>query len=833
MIMTLTRAEAEARAAAVTVRHYRVDLDLTGAGDCFTSTTTLTFDAREPDTFVEILCVELLDATLDGVAVPPEALRDGRMHLTGLGGPHEMVVRARFAYSHDGEGLHRFTDPADNQVYLCATSSIDNAKRWFACFDQPDLKARYSLRVRCPRDWTVVGNGAADQSEPGVWQLAETLPISTYLVTLVAGPWHSVRSEHDGIPLGLHVRASLAAELDRDAAHLLELTGTALDAFHELFGLRYPFGEYHQAFVPEFNWGAMENPGCVTFRDQMIFRSKPVEGEVVQRATTVVHEMAHMWFGDIVTMRWWDDIWLNESFAEYLAHRVTAQITDMPAWEDFAAARKGWGYTADRRATTHPVAGNGALDTRSALDDFDGISYAKGASVLRQLAAYLGDDMFLAGLREHVRGNAYGNATFADLLASWAAQAGDGTPTGDDLQRWAQAWLRTAGVDIVSVDLPAGSADDAEGAVDLHRSRPLFGPAADRPHAFTVAVLPDGPTTHTVLDADVMRVDVGHLRAGDIVVPNAGDESWATVRLLPDHWALLPDVLAQVREPVVRVVLWNALRTALADGLVAPDLAVRAVIAGMPVESDVVIARVLRWITDALPVFVAPGERRDTLLAQLADAVHLGLGYAPAGSSEQLTAARAWVALSCDTAQLQAWTRETQPLDGLTVDDELRWLVLERRAALGDLDARQIDDAYDADRSASGLVHAARCRALRPEPDAKARAWEQLLDPHSTLSQYQLTALAGGIWVPGQEDLAAPYARRWFTELPPTAAFRSGWALTSIAAVCFPSLAVDEQTLAAAEQLAARDDVPSGLRRTASDGADELRRAIAVRGLRG
>ena len=476
----LTREEAVQRATAVEVDRYAISVDVREPGELFTSTTTITFIAAEPDTFVELHCETLLAAELDGVDVTA-AFADGRLPVTGLRGQHVLLVRARMRYSHDGEGLHRFIDPADDAVYLCATSSVDNAKRWFACFDQPDLKARFELDVRCPAEWTVIGNGAATRAGPGRWHLATTPRISTYLVTLVAGPWHSVLGAHDGIPLGLHVRRSLAAELDRDAPELLRLTAASLDAFHSLFGVRYPFGEYHQAFVPEFNWGAMENPGCVTFRDQMIFRSKPTAAEVVGRTNTIVHEMAHMWFGDLVTMRWWDDLWLNESFAEYLAHRVTSEITDLPSWEDFAAARKAWGYAADRRATTHPVAGNGAANAQAALNDFDGISYAKGASVLRQLASYLGDEMFLAGLRDHVRSHAYGNATFADLLASWAAHARPGTPTGDDLARWAQQWLRTEGVDILAVD--AGT---------LRRQPPLYGPASQRPHAMSVATLPTG-----------------------------------------------------------------------------------------------------------------------------------------------------------------------------------------------------------------------------------------------------------------------------------------------------------------------------------------------------
>ena len=808
----LTREEAEQRAKAVAVDRYAISVDLREPGESFTSTTSITFTACEADTFVELHCDELLDAELDGTDVA-SAFADDRLSLDGLRGRHELVVRARMRYSHDGEGLHRFVDPADEAVYLSATSSVDNAKRWFACFDQPDLKARFELDVLCPPEWTVIGNGAATRTEPGRWHLATTPPIATYLVTLVAGTWHSVLATHDGIPLGLHVRQSLAAELDRDAPELFRLTAASFDAFHSLFEVRYPFGGYHQAFVPELNWGAMENPGCVTFRDQMIFRSKPTAAEVVGRVNAVVHEMAHMWFGDLVTMRWWDDLWLNESFAEYLAHRVTSEITDLPTWEDFAAARKAWGYAADRRSTTHPVAGNGAPNAQAALNDFDGISYAKGASVLRQLASYLGDEMFLAGLRHHVRSHAYGNATFADLLASWAAHARPGTPSSDDLTRWAQQWLRTEGVDIVAVD--AGL---------LRREPPVHGPAAQRPHAMSVVALPAGERRNVVLDGDTIELPV----SAGLVLPNAGDETWATVRLAAEDWSRLPGVIGQVEDPVSRTVIWNALRTVVDDGLVPPALAVRTVVAGLPREIEVVVARVLAWITLAVPVYLAPGPARDFATLQLAEATRDLLSTAPPGSSAQLTAARAWVALTDEIDTLRRWSKG-DAIDGLAVDDELHWSVLRRRAGLGDLSTQQIDEAFDRDRSASGAVHAQGCRALRPDAEAKAKAWAALIDPSSTLSQYQLVAIAGGLVVAGQEDLVAPYAARWFDEIPTTQGFRSGWALNRVADACFPSLSVNPTTLVRAEEMATREDLPSGFRRIASDRADDLRRALAVR----
>ena len=397
--------------------------------------------------------VSLNDEPLD-----PAGLVDGRLPLTGLRPENVLRVRARMAYSSDGEGMHRHVDPADGRTYLYAMSFLDAAPRWFGCFDQPDLKASFDLEVRCPPEWTVIGNGAATRSAPGHWRLASTRPLATYFVTLVAGPYASITAEHDGIALGLHARASLAPHLQAEAADILGVTTAALDRYHELFGIRYPFGEYHQAFVPDFNAGAMENPGCVTLRDQYIFRSAATRGQRSDRASTITHEMAHMWFGDLVTMRWWDDLWLNESFAEYMGYRVCAELTGEQgglaelAWLEFGLHRKDWGRVADQSPSNHPVAGNGSSDAAGALADFDGISYAKGASALKQLAAHLGDEVFFAGLRRHFQRHQFGNAEFADLIAAWT-EAG-----AVDLDSWAERWLRTSGLDTLTAEQrPAGT----------------------------------------------------------------------------------------------------------------------------------------------------------------------------------------------------------------------------------------------------------------------------------------------------------------------------------------------------------------------------------------
>ncbi len=399
---SLQRTEALARRELLDLTSYDVALDLAADDATFGSVTTLRFSSRAGATFLDLKPVSLAALSLDGRPLDVDLLERGRFPLELTEGEHELVVEATMPFRNDGEGLHRSVDPADGKHYVYGMSFMDAAPTIFACFDQPDLKAPYTFHVRAPQDWVVIGNAPGRQVEKGVWEFEQSQPLSTYFVTLVAGPYHVIRDEHDGIPLGLSARASIAADLDKDAEELFTLTKQSFDELHRLFGIRYPFGDYHQAFVPEFNAGAMENPGCVTFRDPLIFTSRVTRGVRIARASTLAHEMAHQWFGNLVTPAWWDDLWLNESFAEYMGNRVTADVTEYAdAWVDNSYARRQWGLVADQRPSTHPVAGNGAVDASAALQDFDGISYAKGCAILRQLNATLGDEVFFKGTIDH------------------------------------------------------------------------------------------------------------------------------------------------------------------------------------------------------------------------------------------------------------------------------------------------------------------------------------------------------------------------------------------------------------------------------------------------
>ncbi|MEV4262129.1 aminopeptidase N [Kribbella sp. NPDC049584] len=811
---SLTVDGARTRAAALSVQSYDVDLDLTQGDRTFGSTTTIRFAATSPSTWLDVKPDELISVTLNGTAVDVAGLNDGRLELTGLQPDNELVVVASMLYSHDGEGLHRAVDAADGLAYTYAMSFLDAAPRIFACFDQPDLKAPYRMTVTAPEEWLVLGNGAATQVSPGRWELAETKPLSTYFVTVVAGPYHQITDSHDGIALSVVSRQSLKEALDREAADIFEVTKQSFDEYHRMFGYRYPFGEYHQAFVPEFNAGAMENPGCVTFRDSMVFRSAVTDGERSQRARTIVHEMAHQWFGDTVTMKWWNDLWLNESFAEYMAHRVsTAATRYTDNWIDFAYIRKWWGLQADQRSSTHPVAADAVKDAASSLDDFDGISYAKGAAALKQLAAYLGDDVFLAGVNAHIAAHEFGNATFADLLAKWTEAGAVG------LDDWARAWLRTPGVDTIT------AARTATG-IKLQRKAPEAYPAS-RPHKLTVGGYDaDGraTTVDVLIDGDEVEADLDP--SLPVIIPDAGDDSWAKIRLDSDSLANLATVLPKIESGVTRAVVLNSIRDAVADAELDPRTGFGVVLGLLPTEnSDIAVGTMLNWANSQVLGVYLPYE---PYRGQLAEVLRARLETVEARSSVQLSVARGFARFTDDVDRLKGWLAGDGVPDGVTMDADLRWIVMLQLARLGAIGEAEIDAELKRDSSSEGVVHATRCRAALPTAAAKERAWAQIMTD-ADLPNYELYAACEGFWHPTQAELTAPYVDRYFAEIAGTEKLRSGWVVATSAKLAFPRYTVEQRVVDRAADLIADESVAAGIRRSVADGADDLKRALAVR----
>ena len=819
--LSLQQREAIDRFDRLSVTAYDVVLDLDQGEETFTSRTTIAFDSTGGATFVDVKPTRINEIRLNGTALDPDTLVQGRVAVETQTGPNELVVDAVMAFRNDGEGLHRSVDPADGRHYVYGMSFMDAAPSIFACFDQPDLKAPYTFHIRAPRDWTVVGNAPGEQVEPGVWELETTRPLSTYFVTIVAGPWHVIRDHHDGIPLGLSVRASMASALEADATEILTLTRQCFDEFHRLFDERYPFGAYHQAFVPEFNAGAMENPGCVTFRDPLVFTSKVTRGARCVRATTIAHEMAHQWFGNTTTPKWWDDLWLNESFAEFMGNRVTADVTEFDnAWVHNAYQRRQWGLLADAGPATHPVAGNGALDAMAALQDFDGISYAKGSNVLKQLNARLGDEIFLAGVNDHLARHRFANATMHDLFASWErAGAGD---LGDVIE----GWLRSSGVDRVTLDR-------AEAVV---RRTPPAGPEVDRRHSFTVAIgEQDGRwrRQRVELTGATAPVEAG---ADDAVLLDVEETSWLVAELDRPTQQRLPALMVKLTDESLRASLWNNVRSSFEIGAMRAEDVLALATLSIPEEAtdeplsfntraiEPSTMLLTEWlVTKVAPLAADPVEARRALhLAYLSRAT-----TAVAGSTLQHAAFQGAIETSVSEGELRAWQAGEVP-DGLDLDLSLRWRILVQRASMGDLDRASLDQYLADEPTGASTVEHARAVASLPTAEAKRWAWDRFTGV-ADVANYELQAAGQGMWRPGQESLTDPYVDRYFHDLPGTSAHRSGWLVADAACWFFPLTSLTDETLARSQEMADDEGLDHTLRRQLAIMADEVRRRIAVR----
>ena len=827
----LTRVEAGARSALIDVLGYSVELDLAQGATTFESSSTVRFSCADPggSTFLDVKPLRLHTVTLNGVEMDLTGFDGERIGLTSLAPENEVVVTATMSYSNDGQGLHRAVDSADDRHYVYGHSFLDAAPRVFGCFDQPDLKAPYDVSVTAPPEWIVLGNGAATRTGQGTWVLATTKPLSTYFFTVCAGPYASVTTVHDGIPLGIHARASLREPLERQAEQMLTITAQSFDYYHSLFGIRYPFGEYHQVFVPEFNAGAMENPGCVTLRDQYVFRGAMTHDEVLTRSSTITHEMAHMWFGDLVTMRWWDDLWLNESFAEYMSHRTLEAATEFTdAWVDSSMARKPWGYAAERMPSTHPVAGSPAPDAQSALQNFDGISYAKGAATLRQLIAYIGDDAFISGVGEYLRSHAYGNAALADFLGSMERAS------GRDLRAWADAWLRTSGLDAISVEVTSerGSITSAT----LRRTPPAAHPA-DRPHSLDVAGFSGGAEVFRVLttvDRDQIALpDLEGRPAANMLIPNATDLTWANIKLDAAAVAAAPSELSAVPQAQARAVVW----TALLDGVALAEIDPRHLLAVLATSwagesNQSIINRVGLQLTQrVIPAFI-PTDEQDGALAVMAKAAGEMLAAAEPGSSRALVAARYVAATSADEDLLRRWAAGERLPEGLAGDSDFRWVAVGNLARRGAIGPAELDAALDQDRTMAGNLKWLQARASAPDAPAKVWAWEQLTGEHGR-SNYELNALAAGFWHANDQDVLRPYVARYFRDVPALSGRVGEDALARVAALAYPADQVEAST---AEQSAAallRPDLTASVRRAVLDADAQLREALASRAVFG
>ncbi|WP_166905471.1 aminopeptidase N [Mycobacterium sp. DL440] len=853
----LTREQAIERAALVTVDNYRVVLDLTdGNGNpgerTFRSTTTVTFDALAgTDTFIDLAADTVRSATLNGVALDVSGYDESTgIALTGLAAHNVLVVDADCLYSNTGEGLHRFVDPVDDEVYLYSQFETADAKRMFACFDQPDLKATFDAQVTAPSHWQVISNGATIAAEPDgpvtVHTFATTPKMSTYLAALIAGPyavWRDAYSDsHGEIPLGIFCRASLAEFMD--AERLFTETKQGFGFYHANFGTPYAFGKYDQLFVPEFNAGAMENAGAVTFLEDYVFRSKVTRASYERRAETVLHEMAHMWFGDLVTMQWWDDLWLNESFATFASVLCQAEATEYDtAWTTFANVEKSWAYRQDQLPSTHPVAAD-IPDLAAVEVNFDGITYAKGASVLKQLVAYVGLEEFLSGLRDYFRDHAFANATFGDLLGALEKSS------GRNLSGWGQQWLKTTGLNTLRADFVV----DDSGAFTrfaIAQSGAAPGAGETRVHRLAVGIYDDDPAGsgklvrlhREELDVEGPVTEVPALvgiSRGKLILVNDDDLTYCSLRLDPASLSTVLSRIADIADPLPRTLAWSAAWEMTREAEMKARDFVALVMSGIHAESEVGVAqRLLMQAQTALGSYADPAWATETGWPAFADALLDRARESVPGSDHQLAFVNALCSsvLSANHVAVLSTLLDNEPaavnMPGLVIDTDLRWRIVTALARNGQVDADGpetpfIDAEAEADPTAAGKRHAAAASAARPQDEVKSAAWEQVIED-DTIANITTRAIVGGFVQPGQAELLAPFTTRYFAAISGVWERRSSEVAQTVVIGLYPSWDISRNGLDAADAFLSDPEVPPALRRLVIEGRAGVERALRAR----
>ncbi|MGO2529866.1 MAG: aminopeptidase N [Microbacterium gubbeenense] len=817
----LTREETAARSAAVSLASIRVDLDVSSAPDLeqsgFLTTSTLRFDATTDKTWIDFIGESVDRVTVNGAEQP--ILWDGaRIEVTGLAAQNEVVIEAVGAYSRSGEGMHRFTDPVDGRTYLYTQYEPSDSRRVMACFEQPDMKAAYTFVVTAPTGWHVLSNqrpltqvgGGATQTV----EFAATLPISSYITSVAAGPYHRVASEwargDERVELGAFCRASLAEHLD--AVEIFEITRQGLDFFSEAFDYPYPWGKYDQIFVPEYNLGAMENPGLVTFTESYVFRGAATDAQREGRANTILHEMAHMWFGDLVTMTWWADLWLKESFADYMgAHASVAATRFTDAWASFANRRKAWAYEQDQLPTTHPIVAD-IPDLEAAKLNFDGITYAKGASVLKQLVAFVGEDAFFAGARAYFRDHEFGNTTLDDLIVALEAAS------GRDVRAWSTAWLETTGMSTLTLD---------DERATLVQTDP-------RPHRLRVGLyaLEDGSLVRSCgIDVDIVdeRTPV-ELPDADLALINDGDLTYAKVRLDARSLKAVERALSTIDDALTRGLVWSALWNATRDGKLSAVRYLEIVRRHAPAERNVgILAGTLANAAFTINHFVADADREDARAMWLAT-VWEGLEGAEVGSGAQLAWARqvgsAAAYANGRAGEIRGILAGERPApEGLSLDADLRWIWVRALATAGDLSADEIDEEKGRDDTMSGRTEHRAALAARPDAEVRREAWDQAWNDLS-LTNDHLSATIEGFRAGGRRDLTASFDADYFARI------RGAWENRSIeiARRLVGGLFPQTESLDLVDGWLEQNlDAPASLRRIVIERRDQLARDLYVR----
>ena len=838
----LTRTEAQERRAIVETESYDIALDLTKGPEVFGSRAVIRFRATEgASTFIDLIAREVREITLNGRAIDPAtAFADARIALTDLAADNELVVDADCLYTNTGEGLHRFVDPVDGEVYLYSQFEVPDSRRVFAVFEQPDLKATFQFTVTAPAAWRVISNSPTPEpivregDDKATWAFEPTPRISSYITAIVAGPYESVFSELTSasgrvIPLGVYGRKSLWQHLDAD--YIFDKTREGFAYYEEKFGVPYPFAKYDQLFVPEFNAGAMENAGAVTFTETYVFRSKVTDAVKERRVVTILHELAHMWFGDLVTMKWWNDLWLNESFAEWASTIATAEATEWTeAWTTFNAMEKTWAYRQDQLPSTHPVVAT-INDLEDVQVNFDGITYAKGGSVLKQLAAWVGIDAFFAGVGQYFQKHAWGNTELVDLLTELEATS------GRDLSTWSRKWLETAGVNTLAPELRVGD-DGVISRFAIVQTAPADYPTI-RPHRLGVGFYTlQGDellrTHHIELDVDGDLTEVRELvgqRRPDLILLNDDDLAYAKIRL--DDRSLQTAIahLAKISDPLARSLVWGAAWDQTRDAEASASDYIDLVLRNIGAETESTTVRTtLGQLQLAANAYVAP-ERRDAARVRVADGLWELAQAAPAGSDSQLQFVTAFAGAAATPAhweQVRALRDGDTTLAGLDIDADLSWALLVSLAAGGVVSTADIDAALAADNTAKGGEFAAQAKAALPDVAAKRAAWASLVDS-ADLPNTVVRSAAAGFTHPAGVEALATFVEPYFEMLLPVWDSRTyqiaNYLITGLYPAALASVELRDATRA---WLAAHGDAPAALRRLVQENLAGTERALAV-----
>ena len=838
--LNLTREEATERASVISsVTRYEISLDLTRGDTDFGSFTRIEFDAREgASTFADLVSNNVHSITLNGAALDPfSAHQDNRIALENLAEHNVLEVDASCQYMHTGEGLHRFVDPADGQAYTYSQFEVPDARRVYTTFEQPDLKSVFTLTVKAPKGWKVFSNAPTpspeEEGDAWIYRFATTEKMSTYITAIVAGPYEGTTASltsSDGrtIDLGVYARASIIEHLDAD--EIIEITRQGFEFFEGAYGIAYPFTKYDQIFVPEYNAGAMENAGCVTFRDAYVFRTRPTEAQMEARANTILHELAHMWFGDLVTMKWWNDLWLNESFAEFMSTLAAAENTRYAkeAWATFAASEKTWAYRQDQLSSTHPIVAE-IRDLADVQVNFDGITYAKGASVLRQMVAWVGQENFMAALKVYFEKHSWGNTVLDDLLVELERTS------GRDVRAWSAKWLETAGVNTLAVEVD----EDEQGNISTLGIRQSYAEGFEtlRPHRAVLGFynLVDGKLTRTdriELDIDgelTVVAEAAGMKRPDLLLLNDEDLAYAKIRLDERSIETAIKHLGDIDSSVARSVVWGSFWDTVRDAQMPARKYVDLVLNNIGQETNSTALRTqINNLSATLHSFVAPEAREETR-RRAADRLWELANAAEPDSDAQLQLLQAFIDQTRTEEQydnVQRLFEGELTLEGLDIDADLRWNLVCRLATGGRFTAEQVAEELENDNTANGQQYAVQAYASMPTAEAKAEYWHKIMVTGELSNMIQRYAIAG--FKSGKPELIAPYDEQYFEQIEGIWRSRSHEISMQIIGGMYPSEPTAELLERTEAYLASLPEDAAALYRQIAEARDGVARALKV-----